>query len=785
MLHPASKNFFLSATIMFFISSATGMSAELSATERLQFANGLYGRGIYDLAAAEYRTFVTEYSGHKAVDTARFRLGECYRRTGKSAEAVEQYIHVFENFPKSRFRMKAGLLAGNLALEEGRADKAIEILKQVIKSDPPGQIAASGLYSLGLALRSIERLKEAEKRLEELVKHHPKSDYYPYALLALGRVYSEQDKDKKALQMYARAQKTSDNKDIKAESVFRIAEHHFRNNRFESSSTAYQELIENYPKHRRSGEAGLRAGWAMHNAGSYKRALKYAEKNINRLGDSDDTDAGSLAEWMYILANCLRQLDEYKESLEQYRKLLKRFPSSRFTNEALYEAALASYLLKDYDHSLELARRVDIDKAPAIAEKFYWLLARAYSESGQEEQARKYYKLITVEYPESKLACESAYRLGYRLQEKGECDKASEYYRMIIKKFPSHELAPKAVFSLGVCRAKVDRFEDAIKRWEEFAEKYAGHPLVEEALYRKAMAEIKLERDEKATKDLNEFLEKFSKSERAAVALYWRGVLNQQAGKNEKAEQDLKLALKRGLRGARKLQARFRLAALLKSKQKFEDAADMLQSLLSTEMRKEFAPGILQWLAEYRYSREDYEKSVEAARALVVSSRDEGWKQTGWTLIGRCMLKQDKNQAAASAFKRALAKKVATRFKAESALRLGDIELEEENYEQAGQYYEQAAELAAGDDMLGIRANAYAGIARSWEARDNLEKSSRYFMSVAILYDDPDLAPECLYRAYLNFSKLQKLDSARKAAEELKTKYPQSDYAGKILETDE
>ncbi len=785
MLLLTYKKTFLFVAALFFVFLEPSGAGNLSAEEKLQFANGLYARGIFDLAATEYRAFISKYADHKSLDIVRFRLGECYRRTGEAAKAIEQYAQVFENCPESGFRLRAGLLAGDLALQEGRTKAAINILEAVIRSDPPGQIAASGLYSLGEALRSAGRLKDAEKRLEKLISRHKQSDFYPYGLLALGRVYSELDNDKRTLEMYTQAEKSTDKDEIKAESIFRIAEHHFQKNRFERSSEAYQKLLEDYPEHSRANEAGLRAAWAMHKTGNYKHSLRYSDKNINRLEKSDDTSAGQIPEWLYIRANCLRQLDEHEKSLRQYEELLERFPESRFANETLYEAAMVSYRHKNYKRALELAKGVDVDKVPGIAENVYWLLAETYSKSGREEEAENYYKLVASEYPESDLACESAYRLGYRLQQNGECGKAAGYFQMIADNFPSHELAPKALFSLGVCCAKLGKYEDARKHWLELGKKHSGDPLVEEAKYRQAMAHIKLDQDDRALKILTEMIERYPDSGRAGVAHYWRGIIHHQQGRNSKAEQDLRVALKDGLSEARKLKARFRLAALLKSKQDFEEAADMFQPLLATEMREDFAPGMLQWLAEYRYSREDYAKSVEPARALVASSRDAGWEQTGWTLIGRCMLRQNSKQAAASAFKRALSKKAVTRFKAEAALRLGDIELDSENHEQAREYYEQAATLAASDEMLGIRANAYAGIAEAWEAQGKLENSSRYYMSVAILYDDSDLVPECLYRAYKNFRQLQKLNSARKAAEDLKTRYPESDYARKLPAPDE
>ena len=56
-------------------------------------------------------------------------------------------------------------------------------------------------------------------------------------------------------------------------------------------------------------------------------------------------------------------------------------------------------------------------------------------------------------------------------------------------------------------------------------------------------------------------------------------------------------------------------------------------------------------------------------------------------------------------------------------------------------------------------------------------EAARYFMRVAILYDDAQIVPECLYQAGLAFGKSENPEEQRKAFQELLKRYPDSSQA--------
>jgi TolA-binding protein len=50
-------------------------------------------------------------------------------------------------------------------------------------------------------------------------------------------------------------------------------------------------------------------------------------------------------------------------------------------------------------------------------------------------------------------------------------------------------------------------------------------------------------------------------------------------------------------------------------------------------------------------------------------------------------------------------------------------------------------------------------------------------MSVAVLFDDPEVVPECLFEAAQAFRRLNRNAESEKAMDELRSRYPESRWA--------
>lgn len=753
----------------------------IQAKERMQFADGLYARGMYKLCIEEYEGLLKEHPSLEKADVVNFRLGESYRELGDYVTAERYFRTVYTRFPKSELRLRAGFRRAELFMKIGQYDSAVALFKVVLEDKPSEEVASATYYLMGESLLQAKKPGEAQKAFEQVISAYPDSAFYSYALLKDGQLIVSQSEDaaapkrdaaeQRALELFGKAIEKPASDRIAAEAWFQVAELHFRRGGYEESARAYHTLREKFPNDTRAEEARLQAAWAAHNAGLYADGRDIAIEVLN----GADHGGHNRAEWLYLKANCDRQLMKNDEAVEDYAVLLREFPDSRFANPSRYELALTHFRSGSFEQAIAEAQRI----APEgdIRKDVYWLLAESYGALDRQEEAVQYYRLLARDFPQSNRAADALYRLGHHLQQTGQYQEAASQFTALVTAFPDGKLAPQALYASAYCFSKVDMQAEAVRDWTSLITRYADSEFVEPSLYQKAMGEIRLERDDEALATLRELLKRYPKTEYAAEAHYWQGMLLREDERPADAEAEFRTALTLQPRPELAREIHYYLAGVLHEQKEFEEAAQLFQPLLDSPIKEKFSPELCRWLSEYRLEEKQYDEAIAAAQVLVERRIDPAWTQAGWTLIGRALRAQQKIQDARQAFTKALATPVSTPFAAEAALRLGEIALSEKSYDDADAYLRKAATLADDDASVGIRARAYAGLGRASKARSKLADASRYYMSVAILYDDPELVPECLYEAAKLFSEIGDLANAARAVTELRERYPDSKWA--------
>ena len=85
----------------------------------------------------------------------------------------------------------------------------------------------------------------------------------------------------------------------------------------------------------------------------------------------------------------------------------------------------------------------------------------------------------------------------------------------------------------------------------------------------------------------------------------------------------------------------------------------------------------------------------------------------------------------------------------------------------------EAALLDHADDAT-ITMRARFELGNIEKLKNNLEEAAKFYMVVAVLYEDSFYCPESLYRAGMIFEQLQKKDEALKVYEEITKRYQHS-----------
>ena len=756
--------------------------------DRMRFADGLFSRQMYDLALREYAAILHAFPEGDRNDAATFRLAESLRLTDDVETAARFYGQVVLQFRDSPYRLRAAYRRARLYTDAGDYVAAQAHYEVILTSDPDAELAAATRYYLGDTLYARGKLDEADAAMERLLEKHPDSEFETFALLKRANIrrrrLSQEFADtgqldavliEEALFFYQLARDAAETDRLTAEVLYQKADLYFRQELFEDAAGLYRRLLQTYPDDVRAEDARLQAAWSALRSGFYAEALE-----ISELALAEDTEDGKVDEWLYIKANCQRQLLQTGAAAATYRDLRERFPESRFANAAQYETAVAFYKAGEYEEAIRAAE--DIRMVRDKSEDVNWLLAEAYAALGRSAEAVQHYRLVVRDADGSERARDAMYRLAHHLRQEGSYREAAQFYQQLVETFPDSSLAPQSLFASGYALSRAGAHEEAVRDWRRLVRDYPDDALAEEALYQKAMGEIRLQRNRDALSTLAELQRLYPDSRYQADSYYWRGMLQFDAEEYAEAEPLLREALQRVSRDDLRRDAQFQLGIVLQRLGQPTESAELLDALIASPLRERFPPALLEWVAAHHSAEGQYDQMATVA-ALLAEHDDAAWQQSGKTLLGRAYAGKNADADAEAAWRQALDIDVRTTYAGEAALRLGLLLLEREDFDEARTYLRRVSELAAGSEADAVRARSLLGLGKVELGMGRPSEAARLFLSIGILYDDPDLVPESLYLAAQAFDEQGRQDDLKQVVTELEERYPESEWAEKTRQT--
>ncbi len=745
----------------------------LTADEQIRFADGIYLRGFYETAVGEYLALLRDHPECAHVAAALYRTGECYRQMGNQAGAERFYKRVATEFPDSDQAPRAELRRAELALSEGRHADAAAILNQLLMDHPAGDVAAAASYYLGFSRWKAEDRKGAIAAYSRLLEEHGQSPYASYAALDLAALHADDKKaDEQMAAWFEKAVETASTPSAKAEALFRWGDWAYRMERYQVAADTLQSLLVELPEERRARDAQLAAAWSLYHLDRAMEAMDLAEKLVATASDAETAASG-----VYLRANCLRKINRDGEALGDYERVVRDYPGTSFAGRAAYEIMVTHFKRGEHEKAL-LAAPVQPEEAVEV--DVLWMRAECERALGRLDAARGRYEALVKDHPKSAQAAPALLRLGEMAREAGRLEEAATFFRRVADEYPKNEAVAEALKASALARAKAGDLQGALSDWETLLDQKVDEETIAEALLQKALVLIELKKGDDALAALDALLKKRPDGAQAARAHYWRGVLLSDMAEWALAEQALRTCLSTAPDAQIASLARLRLVVALQRQDRMDEAADQIEPLLTDAQRVEENPALVEWAVRRRFEQGQYERALQAANALAEHAREATWRQIGWHWAGVCLSLLGNDPEAAAAHEQAVAQDAQTREGAESQLLLAGLELKAGRHEKAAERYAAAAQAATGEEALDLRARAYFGLGEAAESAGQPEKAARHFMSVAVLFDDPEWTPHSLFRAGQQLGEAGRKAEQVQAWSELKARFPDSGFAKQV-----
>lgn len=613
--------------------------------------NGLLGRGMDELAAKEYRDFLSAHPGHEKAPVARYGLGVALFRMKQYDEAATELSRLRGNSGFD-YAAEVSLLLAQCDLVRTRYAQAAEGLESLLKEHPSHDTADDAAALLAEARYREGKFEQVAESCRLLVEKWPASPLRERAELFWGMADM-------ARRDYAAA-------------ADRLA-----------------GLAKRSPESPSAEQATLLAAQCLHNAGKLDEAAALYKKVLDRPKGRFTPDA------LYGLGSVLRQRGKPADAGALLDRLAEEFPESELAGSARLERARAWFDQEKYDQASAALEQAREAKAPAdhVA---YWL-AKCELRTDRAAAAAKRLRSAIRAHPESAILPEMTYDRAVAQLRAGDQAGAADTLSEFASRFPDHALATDAAETLAGIEHAAGNYDKSLALCTAFLEKSAGHPRAAAVEFLAAENQYMAGRLDAAADAYRAFLSAHPKDDNRARAEFRLGMALYRQEKYD----DARPLLAKVARG-RETEPAFRPAVLCLGDLSFQRGEwKQAESLLSDYLS--FGPGtpsaddaaLKLGLCMQRQGR--HQEALKQYDRLLEDFPDSQHRIQATFERGQALLALEKPDEAAEAFKTVIEQDRSGRFAPYARSHLGGLSLASKDFAAAAEQFDRAA-AAAGDD---------------------------------------------------------------------------------------
>ena len=748
---------------------------EATAQRQLDYANGLFTRKLYDLAAPEYQKYLDD-PGRAGRANAYFSLAECYRNLNRASSARTNFQKVLNDYGDSEFAGPAVYALAEMAFTQKDYAAALPLFHRSAGKSKEPAVALSAHYFEARCLEALGRKDEAAIIYVEVAEAGNPNPYREDARITAASIFAARGRKIDALKQYEALANEAQKPALKAESAVRGGVIGL------DLVQADKGKIDKAMADR--AEALLRKGRALPEAGKFRaiaqvglRRLQYETGQYAQLLAEYKKEQGNLpeaaqAEVLLLAANSQRQLGHSKEAEALYSQIITKYPDREEAKDAAYQRLINVYnsdpsaLISAVDEFLAT------NPTSERADQAKLLKAEALYKQQNCAEAAPIYKELRASQLSAKLRTEAAYKLGLCHAQAKNIPGVIEAFTYYTQTFPDDPQVPAALAQRALAYEQDKNYTAAVADLNTILTKYPKAHEREAALQLKALILGQQENTKGMTETFRQLLREFPKSPVAAQAQYY-------IGKAAFESKDYKTALT-ALNAARQLNKGqyYNLASLRIMLCQFylKDRSALtkeVNSFMANSPNTNVPPEVLEWLGIEYYNEKNFQAAEKYLSALRKIDNPGSVKPDFLFYLGDTATKLKNLPEAEDAFGKYLQTAKDPAGKAKVLLALGAVKISAHKPDEAQKIAEEIMALQP-EGRVNAEARLLAGEVQL--ERGNFDDAGKAFKGVALLYDDPAITPRALDKAALAYRQAGKTEEADRLSHELRERYP--NYAG-------
>ena len=572
--------------------------------------------GRYEEVASEAASRRPTLAGD---DVARADLltGEALVRLGRPEEAES----AFERVPDSTlYDRRATFGRARIAYDRGDYELSASLFDAVRQSAPEGTVdplAHEATYYVGLSLKRVGQLGEAERRLRDATATSGGA-YVGEALLELGLLLYERRRYEEAADTFAQIVQNHRDELFVGEAARMQGESFAALGRVEDARQSY-ELAESLG----AATAETRSEIAFQDAYGRFRAANYTEAIPALLTVAQSNPGGPRSgEALFWAGEAAFQLEQYARAEEILTDYLRQYPSHPRADAARYALAYTHFRRRDYGAAAIAFERFlsaytgSQDAVPYRPDALF-RLADSYFALGRFADARAVYQRASEAAPQGQGRDYALFQIAQAFASEGRTDSAIATYQQLATTYADSDLLDEALYAQGALLLQAGRDDEAATLFNRAATVRPGSPISARALVGEGDARYNSGDYEGAEQAYRRALERYPESDFAADALEGLGYALDALGRAEEFEAAVARFETTTTNPLARARVQLRRAEVALEAGDNALAAQRIEALLAINPPAEIEPRALLTLAEAYQNLSEFNAAAGALRRLL------------------------------------------------------------------------------------------------------------------------------------------------------------------------
>ncbi len=751
-------------------------AAESNEQRQLDYANGLFGRKLYDLAVPEYEKFLGLYPTSADRVTANFYAGEAYRALGRTAAARTSFQTVVNDFPESDLAGPASYGLAEICFNDKDWDGARPLFHRAAAKAKAPALALSARYFEARCLENLNRKDEARDLYQQVVQVANPNPYRDDSRLAIGAIFLDKGRKADALAQFEALARETTKPAVRAEATVRAGTlaldlaQSDKGSPDKSMTAKAKTLLQ---KGRALPEAGRWAGIAgvgllrlEYQSGQYAQAIADYQKSIGQVPEE------TRPEMMLLAANSQRQLGHFAQAQTLYQQIIQKYSGRPEAREAQYQRLIGLYNANDPKLLATIDQFIQQNPDGEHADQARLLKAETLYKAKDFAGAATVYETLHDSKLSDKLRAQAALKLGWCYVQTKEPDRALQAFSYFLDAYPDSDEAPSALAQRALAYQSSKQYDRALQDLDTLLRRFPKAREREAALQQKALLLGQTDNSKGMGEAFRQLLKEYPKTAAAAQAHYYIGKSAFEAKDYATALKELKIARDQNPEQYA-APASLRIMSVYFYLRQRDALTKEVNNYLAKSPDNQVPAELLQWLGLEFYNAKDYVAAAKYLTALSKSPTASSVPADFWFYLGDAEMKQNQPNEAEAALTKFLQTATDPAAKAKALLALGEAKIGAHKPDDAEKIANEIMTLQP-EGRVNAQARLLAGDVEV--ERQKFEDAGKAFMSVALLYDDPAITPQALNKAAKAYERAGKTGEADKARAELRQKYP--DFAG-------